>query len=119
MRMKRPYVATPGQVRIRWESVGGGEETPVPEAAAGARWGQMALTEGGIYFIARDRTDVPIRYAIYFSDFASRNTTRSYRLAKTLPLASRALALSPDRRALLFTQLDSSSSDLMLLENFR
>ena len=52
-------------------------------------------------------------------DFASRKTTRIYQLAKTLSLENRGLALSPDRRALLFTQLDASSADLMLLENFR
>ena len=99
--------------------VGGGEETAAPDAAAGAVWGQMALTEGGLYFIARDGTDLPLRYAIYFSDFTSRKTTRIYQLARTLSLSARGLALSPDRRALLFTQLDASGSDLMLLENFR
>ena len=98
---------------------GGGEETAVPDAAAGAVSGQMALTEAGIYFIARDGADQPVRYAIYFSDFANRGTTRIAQLAKTLPLRSRGLALSPDRGALLFTQLDASGADLMLLENFR
>jgi hypothetical protein len=32
---------------------------------------------------------------------------------------NRGLALAPDERALLYVQDDGSSSDLMLLENFR
>jgi dipeptidyl aminopeptidase/acylaminoacyl peptidase len=109
-------IGVPGPWRM---PVGGGEETAVPDAAAGAVWGQMVLTEDGIYFIARDGTDLPLRYAIYFSDFTSRKTTRIYQLAMTLSLSARGLALSPDRHALLFTQLDASGADLMLLEHFR
>jgi hypothetical protein len=109
-------IGVPGPWRM---PVGGGEETAVPDAAAGAVWGQMVLTEDGIYFIARDGTDLPLRYAIYFSDFTSRKTTRIYQLARMLSLSARGLALSPDRHALLFTQLDASGADLMLLEHFR
>ena len=109
-------IGVPGLWRM---PVGGGEETAVPDAAAGAVWGKMALTEGGIYFIARDGIDQPVRYAIYYSDFDSRKTTRIYQLARTLPLETRGLALSPDRRALLFNQTDAGGADLMLLENFR
>jgi hypothetical protein len=99
--------------------IGGGEEVPVLDAPAPGRWGQVALTSSGLYYIARDGTDLPARFAIIFYNFASRETTRVAQLAKPPLRGSRGLSLSPDGRALLFTQLDAEGSDLMLLENFR
>ena len=52
-------------------------------------------------------------------EFATRRTTRVALLARTPGSYIRALALSPDERALLYVQIDGSASDLMLLENFR
>jgi hypothetical protein len=99
--------------------IGGGEEVPVLDAPAPGRWGQVALTSSGLYYIARDGTDLPARFAIFFYDFASRKTTRVAQLARPPRSGQRGLALSTDGRAFLFTQQDASGSDLMLLENFR
>ena len=99
--------------------IGGGEEVPVLDAPAPGRWGQVALSSSGLYYIAGDGTDLPARVAIFFYNFASRETTRVAQLAKQPLRGSRGLSLSPDGRALLFTQLDAEGSDLMLLENFR
>jgi hypothetical protein len=79
----------------------------------------MALTESGLYYVARDGTDMPARFAIFFHDFATRQITRVAQLAKQPPVGSRGLSLSADGRSLLFTQLDAEGMDLMLLENFR
>jgi eukaryotic-like serine/threonine-protein kinase len=99
--------------------IGGGEEVLVLDVPGAGRWGHMVLTGSGLYYIARDGTELPARFAIFFHDFATRQTTRVAQLAKPPAPTSRSLALSPDGRTFLFTQLDASGSDLMLLENFR
>ena len=55
----------------------------------------------------------------FFYEFATRRTARVALLAKSPGAYIRALALSPDERALIYVQLDWSGSDLMLLEHFR
>ena len=99
--------------------IGGGEEVLVLDVPGAGRWGHMVLTGSGLYYIAPDGKEVPARFAIFFHDFATRQTTRVAQLAKPPSPTSRSLALSPDGRIFLFTQLDASGSDLMLLENFR
>ena len=98
---------------------GGGEEVLVLDALAAARWGQILLTDGGFFYVARDGTDLPARYAIFSYDLASRRTARVALLPKPPPVAYRGLSLSPDGRAFLVTQPEATGSDLMLLQNFR
>ncbi len=51
---------------------------------------------------------MPARFAIFFHDFATRQTTRVAQLAKQPPAgAPEALRFLPDGRSLLFTQLDA------------
>jgi eukaryotic-like serine/threonine-protein kinase len=98
----------------------GGEEVQFLDAPAPRRWGSVALTDSGLYYLAQDGGDVQHpRYAIFFYSFTTRKTARIAPLAKSPTSGTPALALSPDGRSLLFTQLDASGSDLMLLENFR
>jgi hypothetical protein len=99
--------------------IGGGEEVLVLDAPATGRYGQMALTGSGLYYVARDGADMRARFAIFFHDFGTRQTTRVAQLAKQPPVGTRGLSLSADGRSLLFTQLDAEGMDLMLLENFR
>jgi Tol biopolymer transport system component len=109
-------IYAPGTWKI---PIGGGEETLALDFPAAQRWGHMVLTGSGLYYIAREGKELPARFAIFFYDFASRQTTRVAQLAKPPSPTSRSLALSPDGRTFLFTQLDADGSDLMLLENFR
>ncbi|HBY60750.1 MAG TPA: hypothetical protein DEH78_13070 [Solibacterales bacterium] len=69
--------------------------------------------EDGIYFVnqARDR--------LMYYDFATRKSTKLLALEKTVPIVHRLLDLAPDGRELLWSQVDSSSSDVVLVENFR
>jgi len=74
----------------------------------------FAVTEKGIYFIPGP--DSEHRYSVRFLDFAGGRS----RPVLTLPAAPYpGLAVSPDGRTLLYTRLDRSGSDLMLVENFR
>ncbi|MCC6862128.1 MAG: PD40 domain-containing protein [Bryobacterales bacterium] len=91
--------------------VEGGDETQVLDAAM---FLSFAVTEKGIYFIPGP--DSEHRYSVRFLDFAGGRS----RPVLTLPAAPHpGLAVSPDGRTLLYTRLDRSGSDLMLVENFR
>ena len=74
------------------------------------------MTEEGIYFVT---AEMPARPIIEFFSFA----TGDVRLVAILerPVYPRiwGFAVSPDRRWILYTQIDQSSSDIMLMENFR
>ena len=73
-----------------------------------------AITADGIYFIPR--ADSQGRFAVHFYDF------RTLQSSPVLPMTGRpseGLAVSPDSRVLLYTQIDAQKSDLMLIEHFR
>jgi Tol biopolymer transport system component len=117
---KTLYYAKGLTERGTWKMpIGGGEEVLVLDAPAAGRWGQVVLSESGLYYIARDGADMPARFAIFFHEFATRAVTRVAQLAKRPSSYIPRLSLSPDGRTFLFTQIDAEGSDLMLLENFR
>jgi eukaryotic-like serine/threonine-protein kinase len=94
---------------------GGGDERrlpgmpPVPaEFALG--W---ALSASGIYFINSQP-----RPGIDFLNFTSSRVTRVADLPGR-PAEWTMLAISPDGRRLLYSQIDSIASDIMLIQNFR
>ncbi len=97
--------------------VGGGEETQVLESVLAFL--NFSVTPQGIYFIQPPATDEPGRsFLIRFFDFATGRATTIH----SLPPGVRAyfgLTVSPDGRSILYTQVDQSQSDLMLVENFR
>jgi Tol biopolymer transport system component len=69
------------------------------------------LTGSGIYYV------VPAPDAgLYYRDLASGTTTKLVAIDKPVDLG---LAVSPDGRYVLFTQVDYSGQDLMLAENVR
>jgi hypothetical protein len=93
--------------------VEGGEETLVLEQLDVKDWGQWGVTAEGIYFYNR-RT-----MAIEFFSFATQKVTEVFKPAKGPPGAPPGLAVSPDCRSILWDQLDQSTSNIMLVENFR
>src|SRR6202795_2093992 len=72
---------------------------------------QWALVPEGIYFSPQYNPR-----SICFYDFASQPTREIFRGEKDL---SEGLSFSPDRRYLLYSQIDESNSDIMLVNNFR
>jgi Tol biopolymer transport system component len=109
-------IDAPGFCRM---PVGGGNEEQFLDIPARRRWGQVALTAEGLFYLDVDGTDTSSRSAIFFHDFSTRTSTLVQRLAGPAPTHTPGLALSPDGRSLLFLQLEASGSDLKLLENFR
>ena len=72
---------------------------------------QWALVPEGIYFSPQYNPR-----SICFYDFASQHTREIFRADKDL---SEGMSISPDRRYLLYSQIDESNSDIMLVNNFR
>jgi Tol biopolymer transport system component len=73
-----------------------------------------AVVREGVYFIPR--ADSNGRYFIQFLDF------KTAKIATLVPLSgavSEGLAISPDGRTLLYSQIDERRSDLMMIRGFR
>jgi hypothetical protein len=71
------------------------------------------VVETGIYLATAEDPAKPL---IEFYSFATRTVTQVATLAR--PFRS-VLSVSPDGRWLLYSQVDQSGSDIMLIENFR
>jgi Tol biopolymer transport system component len=72
-----------------------------------------AVAEKGIYFVEREGTG---GWVIEFFSFATRGLTRVAAMERPPGFG---LAVSPDTRWLLYTQVDVNSTDITLVENFR
>jgi Tol biopolymer transport system component len=93
--------------------VDGGEEVEVFDSIKSEyNW---AVVNDGIYFIDPDAND---GVAINFFDFATRKVKEVAMLGKVDILGS-GIAVSPDRRQIIYAQSDQSGGDIMLVENFR
>jgi Tol biopolymer transport system component len=91
----------------------GVEEPVLPQLKAGY-WGYWAVVEQGIYFADQEGSAPP--GGIFFYDLATRKIRQVSRTDKPLAVTDSAFAVSPDRRHLLYTQVDQSGSDLFLLD---
>ena len=87
----------------------GGEPVKVLD---GVVWFNFWLLEKGAYYIDRPGGEARLGYL----DFV---TGKSTTVARNLGEVSSGLTASPDERTILFTRVDASADDLMLVENFR
>jgi hypothetical protein len=99
--------------------VEGGEETLVFDSFYSGWWGNWAVVSDGIYFVnSKTKDDVSIE----FFSFAKHRIATITKLAglKQEMIAGAGLAVSPDRRSILFGKAEGfSNGSLMLVENFR
>jgi hypothetical protein len=72
------------------------------------------VVENGIYYL--DTTTKP---GIAFFDLTSHRITRMFDLKNRPARQNPALAVSPDKKTILYTQLDATYSDIFLVENFQ
>jgi Tol biopolymer transport system component len=91
--------------------VSGGEESQVLPSVV---WRAFSLVDDRVYFIPDPDADG--KSSIQFLTFA---TGKVKKVASIPGRPDYGLTVSPDRRYLLYTQVDGVGSDLMLLENFR
>ena len=101
----------PGIWRI---SADGGVEAEVISSLRAGYWGYWAVGKNGIYYL--DMTKKP---GIAFFDIPTQRSTRVFDLDSRPVREVSGLAISPDEKTILYTQLDSSNSDIILVENFR
>ncbi len=117
---KTLYYAKGINARGIWKMpVDGGEEVPILDSPGPRQWGYIHVTGSGIYVVDRVSDAKKPRYAIFLYSFATRHTTRVALLEKQPGAGYRGLSLSPDGRSVLYPQVDSSGTDLMLIRNFR
>jgi Tol biopolymer transport system component len=91
----------------------GAEEVVLPALRPGF-WGLWAVVENGIYYADQAGPGTP--GGIYFYDFATKKTRQVSRTDKPFAVTDSAFAISPDRRSILYTQVDQSGSDLFILD---
>jgi Tol biopolymer transport system component len=100
-------VNTPGTV---WRvPVKGGTPERLLEGVAVS---MFDVIDGGIYYIER----IPGQARLQYFDFRTRKTTT---VAGNLGNVDTGLSASPDGRTILFSRIERSVTDLMLVENFR
>ena len=88
--------------------VAGGAEMQVFDSVVAKR--AFSIIDDGIYFMTGTRS-----YTIEFFSFR----TQQHKTIAKVENPHTGLTVSPDRRSILYTQIDQSGSDLMLVENFR
>jgi hypothetical protein len=74
--------------------------------------GTFRLTDKGIYYVDRAAGETRLQYL----DFA---TSKTSTVARNLGELWTGVGVSPDRSTVYYSRLDTSSDDLMLVENFR
>jgi Tol biopolymer transport system component len=93
---------------------GGGEEKLVLDALKPGFWGYWALGATGIYFA--DATNDGTGLSLHFFSFRDGRVSQIATSDRPPIVGDSAMALSPDGRALLYTQVDQSGSDIMLAD---
>jgi Tol biopolymer transport system component len=94
----------------------GGEEKPVISDFKVGFWGYWAVVARGIYFLA---PLPPTRAGVNFYNFDTRSSKLIAVLPNEPPFDDSGFAVSPDEGWILYTHVDNSGSDIMLVENFR
>jgi hypothetical protein len=72
------------------------------------------VVENGIYYL-----DTTAKPGIAFLDLNTSRTKRVFDLENRPATQAPGLAVSPDKKTILYTQLDALGGDIMLVENFR
>ena len=94
-----------------------GAEEEVLDQLKPGYWGYWAVVENGVYFADQPEPGNPP--GIYFYDFRHHRIRQVSKVDRPLAVTDSAFAVSPDRRHLLYTQVDQSGSDILMLEHYR
>jgi Tol biopolymer transport system component/DNA-binding winged helix-turn-helix (wHTH) protein len=102
----------PGRRTGLWSVAGSaGPEVPVLPSILGEGW---AVAETGVYFVSPDTRNSPV--PLLFFSFGTRRVSEIGRVAQAV---GEGLSISPDEHWIIWTQVDRSEADLVMLENFR
>jgi hypothetical protein len=92
----------------------GGDEIEVISSLEAGYWGYWAVVDDGIYYL-----DTTAKPGIAFFNLTTHRTTRVFDLENRPARKAPGLAVSSDKRTILYTQLDALNSDIILVDNFR
>ncbi len=90
----------------------GGTEVAVLDTSYAPEWSDWAVVSGGMYFVNSRSSPKPI---LEFFDFATGRRTS----IAVLDGESQGLAISPDRKSILYSQLDEDNAGIVVVKNFR
>jgi len=95
----------------------GGQATKVLEGLS--NYLNLAIVDEGIYFVPQQ--GMASEYSIQFLNLGTKQINRIANFEKPLDMfaAEAGLAISPDNRWVLYTQVDQAGAELRLVENFR
>jgi Tol biopolymer transport system component/DNA-binding winged helix-turn-helix (wHTH) protein len=93
---------------------GGGDEVQILPRPSPQRWGDWALSDRGIYYADESGA----RPAIEFYSFSNRRTIRVAEVEGLPPFGDPGFTVSPDGKRIIFSQVDRSSVNLVLVEHF-
>jgi len=94
---------------------GGGDEVRILPLPSPEHWGDWALSSRGIYYV----DEFGPRPVIDFFAFGTHKVTKLAELESLPPLGDPGFTVSPDGKRIIFSQVDRSAVDLMLVDNFR
>ena len=111
------YTKAQGNTSLWRTPVEGGQATKVLEGLS--NYLNLAIADEGIYFVPHQ--GVASGYSIQFLNLGTKQIRRIANFEKPLDwnVDVSGLALSPDGRWILYTQVDQPSAELRLVENFR
>lgn len=109
------YVKSPDHPGLWSIPPGGGPENAV---RADVRAGYWAVCDAGIYYVVPGASSSAPNQICFFA-FAARQSRPVGLIEKTLQWSTPGLTVSRDGRRIVWSQIDSVESDLMLVENFR
>lgn len=89
----------------------GGTEAAVLDTSDAPEWSEWAVVPGGMYFVNSRSSPKPI---LEFFDFATAGRTS----ISALDGQTQGLAVSPDRKSILYAQLDLDNEVIVLVKNF-
>lgn len=101
----------PGLWRI---PTNGGEEVEIISSLEAGYWGYWTVVNNGVYYL-----DPTTKFGINFFDFATHRTRRLFDLGNRPARQVAGLAVSPDKKTILYTQLDALNNEIILVDNFR
>jgi Tol biopolymer transport system component/DNA-binding winged helix-turn-helix (wHTH) protein len=104
-------LAIPGLWRV---PTAGGEEEEIIGSLESGYWGYWAIADNGIYYL-----DTKSKPKIVFFDLTTRRTTPVFNLENPPAREFSGLAVSSDRKTIIYTQLDGLTNDIILVDNFR
>jgi Tol biopolymer transport system component/predicted Ser/Thr protein kinase len=113
------YLKRRNQSEVWRVSPDGGSESPVlADPAALTDFGWWQPFNDGIYFVSRAPKSDTLGQRIQFFNFVTKNIDLIAPTSKPVsPYGG--FSVSPDRRQIVFAQVDQDESDIMLVENFR